>query len=209
MRLYLPKQIMSILMCGLCAYVHADSRTFEYNGRVYTYDEAMTMKQPPAGVKVVNDDSSCKKEIEGIVKINSMVFDVLGLAEGGFSGMAKSWPTKDGGISWDTGKYSINEINWPLFEGRLSPFDLRWNDCASLVASAYIIDQFYRSAEKQLKSDIIKGVEGTKALENVFHHLAGYNSATPQVRKRYQERIAMMVGVMIISRDGESFWASN
>lgn len=216
MEIYSLKKYVSILCIACCSGltfagdVDVKTKTFKYRGVVYTYEQAMLMKSPPPGFQIVKDDTECKKNLEGIVDISERALELIHLSEDGYNGMAKSWPTKREGVfTWDTGKYSINSINWPRFEGQLTPFDLRWNDCASLVAAAFVFNEFYQEAKEKFKQDVVAGVPPMEALQDILHTLAGYNSKTPSVRKRYADRLTIMLGRFLFEGEDTALWAKS
>lgn len=200
-------QFMSIALVFALSNAAAAEKTFVHDGVTYSYAEAMTAKTPPSGYVKQEDDDECKARLEHHVGISPRVFSLLELTEGGYNGMAKAWPTKKKGVvTWDTGKYSVNQINWDKVYPRLTPIDLRWNDCASLVASALVLQEFYVEAKKKFRQDIVNKVDPIKSLNDLAYNLAGYNSKTPKVREEYKKRILTMMGVGLFKGDNSDLW---
>lgn len=200
-RHFLSIALTAVISTSVCA-----EQTFVHDGVTYTYTEAMTAKTPPTGYIKQEDDEECRGRLEKYVGISPKVFSLLELTEGGYNGMAKSWPTKSGGKTWDTGKYSVNQVNWDKVYPKLTPIDLRWNDCASLVLSAIVVQEFYEAAKKKFKQDIIDKVDPITALNSLAYNLAGYNSKTPTVRERYKNRILTMLGVNLFQGEIVGLW---
>ncbi|MFT2111990.1 hypothetical protein [Marinomonas sp. 2405UD68-3] len=183
-----------------------EDRTFLYKGKLMTYDQVMLMTAPPEGYEPMNDDADCRERLEVEIGITPEIFSILELSEGGYNGMAKSWPTRSGSVTWDTGKYSINEINWKRVYPTLTPVDLRWNNCASLIAAAMVIQPFYESAKLKLRKDIVNKVPPLEMLEGLAWSLAGYNSKTPEVRERYRDRLLIMLAANLFEGDASTLW---
>ena len=184
-------RVLIILSTVWAASSYAGERDFTYEGRTYTYDEAMRMDEPPAGLKQQVGVEGCEDRVESTLGVPFRLFELLTQNEGGEHGMATYSVSKDGRHkSWDVGKYQINEINWSQYEGipLMTPFHLRWNDCSNLIAAAFRLKPFYGEAKNAFKRYYGSG-NVDAAMDQALYALAGYNSETPEIRAAYSARL--------------------
>lgn len=199
--------MMSTILSGAVSAAAVDGRYFEYQGKVYSYDEAMRSDRPPEGFEVVEGVDDCSERVEEVLGVGYRVFELIHLVEGGRSGMA-TFSTSDDGqyTSWDIGRYQINEINWPAYNGMLTPFDLRWNDCANLVAAAYRVKPFVAKAMSYSKRAYAMKEDPVVMLDRVLYLLAGYNSESEEQRERYKARLHSHLVRYILEGKIVSLW---
>lgn len=202
------KGLLLILSTVYASYTYASDRSFEYQGRTYSYDDAMKMEKPPAGMVPVIGVSECEDSVEKIIGVPFRVFELLTQHEGGKHGIAVHSVSKDGRYrSWDVGKYQINEVNWAQYSGmyKMTPFHLRWNDCSNLVAAAYRMKPYYKKAIVAFKRFYGAG-NIDAAMDQALYELSGYTSETPEIRLNYSIRLKAHVMRYILEGRTITLW---
>ncbi|MEL0638648.1 hypothetical protein V6259_18055 [Marinomonas sp. TI.3.20] len=183
--------------------VEAAAATYQYGGKDYSVDQIMSMKSPPSGYTPQVGLDSCSNRLEKSTGISGNAFNLIKLTEGGYNGMAIR---SKGSGTWDIGKYSVNETHLKVLSQYMSPFDIRWNDCANGVASAFVLFPFYEASKKVAVREIVKNQDPYKAIEKALYELAGYNSQTEVIRRQYAKKLAWMLLRSIYEGDETRLW---
>lgn len=178
-----------ISVAGSSASSAPSSREFLFNGRMYTYDEAMSMSSPPAGVIVVKGIEKCKGGVERVLGVSGNSLALINVVEGGSHGAAVFSTSRTGRKSWDSGLYQVNEVNWKTYEERFTPFDIRWNDCANMIVATYRMQRFFREAVSEYWRGVSNKESGDVLLDRFLYGIAGYHSETEEIRNIYKERL--------------------
>ena len=165
-------------------------KDFIYNGKKYSVDDVYKSKKPPEGIYSREGLDECRDEVTKLYNIPISVFQLLMTTEGGKNGMIVKSKSKFGRFSYDVGVFQINEINFKsLLKQGINPFMLRFDDCANMIAAAILIEPFYKKAKKETWEMHYKKIDLNKIRKNYLYILAGYNSQTDNIRKKYALRL--------------------
>lgn len=194
---------LSIFLISDLSAAYPTNEQYYFGGKSYTFSQIMEMNEPPKGFEIVDDVNTCMPQLEKSTGISRNTMNLFALAEDGYNGMAQR---SIGSNTWDIGKYSVNEIHMNALSQSISPFDLRWNDCANAVASTYVLFDFYKKGKKTAIKEIIKGDDPYEALDKVLYQFAGYNSQTEEIRQKYKERLVWMVIKSLFESENVHLW---